>query len=457
MEISRKNTQQMRHRGWIISLSLLWIAIIFSGCHKLPGIEAVQYELNDTVYIYTHSGNGNLHIQNTGTVSFEYSITASTEAISLSTREGLLLANDGIDISVTVSNTHILNDSNLELYVAIDNKIDTVHIMMERKILLNKDIIDLEYSKANNSLVYVTTDRMLNIYHIDTRIFDEIPLFYSPLCVSISPEGTKAAVGHDAHVSYVDLLTKEVILTNDITCEAYDIVLSNQGWAYVTPKNAQWDRIHCLNLLEPNSIEELAAGGSVYGKSKIKLHPSGDYVYVVDDSSVLKFDVRAGLATCLLDASITTGHDFWFSGDGYRLFTAYGKVFKTSASPSIDMTYNGTISLIDASLYDGHSIAWIDHSQTNHALYMVYNTYSHGFDEPPHIPYVYIHNYDNLIYQNKIKLEPYFIGDREVTTHIDAKPVYLFANDNDGEIYVITKAYGPALDSSWALQTIKTN
>ena len=121
------------------------------------------------------------------------------------------------------------------------------------------------------------------------------------------------------------------------------------------------------------------------------------------------------------------------------------------------MTYNGTISLIDASLYDGHSIAWIDHSQTNHALYMVYNTYSHGFDEPPHIPYVYIHNYDNLIYQNKIKLEPYFIGDRGVTTHIDAKPVYLFANDNDGEIYVITKAYGPALDSSWALQTIKTN
>ena len=72
-------------------------------------------------------------------------------------------------------------------------------------------------------------------------------------------------------------------------------------------------------------------------------------------------------------------------------------------------------------------------------------------------PYVYIHNYDNLIYQNKIKLEPYFIGDRGVTTHIDAKPVYLFANDNDGEIYVITKAYGPALDSSWALQTIKTN
>lgn len=459
MEISRKNTQQMKHRGWIISLSLLWIAIIFSGCHKLPEIGVIQYKMNDTVYIYTNSENGNLHIQNTGAVSFEYSINTSTDAITLSTREGLLLANDGIDISVAVSNTQILNDSNAELYVAIDNIIDTVYIMTEKKQLLNKDIIDLEYSKAYNSLVYVTTDRMLNIYHIDTKTIDEIPLFYSPLCVSVSPNGTKAAVGHDAHVSYVDLLTKEVILTNDISCEAYDIVLSDQEWAYVSPKYAQWDRILCLDLSAPNSVEVLSTGGSVYGNSIIKLHPSGDFLYVVDNYSILKFDIRTGSATCSLNSSITTGGDFWFSEDGYRLFTAYRKVYKTSATPSVDMTYNGTISFIDASLYNNnYSIAWIDHSQINHALYIVYNTYGSGFDEPPHIPYVYIHNYDNLIYQNKIKLEPYFIvGDSGVTTHIDSKPLYVFVNDNDGKIYVITKAYGSSLNYSWALQIIKTN
>ena len=459
MDTTKTNNQRTKRIGWIISISLFWISIIFSSCHKQPEIEVIQYQVNDTVYIYTNGENGNLHIQNTGTVSFEYSITTSTDAITLSTREGLLLADDGIDISVTVSNTQLFNESNPELYIAIDNTIDTVQVMMERKQLLNKDIIDLEYSKANNSLVYVTTDCMLNIYHIDTRIIDEIPLFFSPLCVSVSPNGAKAAVGHDAHVSYVDLLTKEVILTNDIACEAYDIVLSDQEWAYVSPKNAQWERIHCLDLSVPNSIEVLSTGGSVYGNSKLRLHPSSDYLYVVDGSSILKFDIHTGLATCLLDSSITTGGDFWLSEDGYRLFAAYGKVYKTSTTPSVDMTYNGTISFIDASLYNyNYPIVWLDHSQTNHALYIVYNTFSSGFDEPPHLPFVYIHNYDNLIYQNKIKLEPYFmVGDSGVTTLIDAKPVYVFANDNGGEIYVITKAYGSAMDSSWAFQTIKTN
>ena len=454
--MSRTNIQQMKRSRWVIPLSLLWITIFFSSCHKQPGTEEIQYELTNMVYILTDSENGNLHIQNTGAVSFDFSITTSTDAITLSTKEGYLLANDGIDISVAVSHTQILNDRDAALYVAIGNNIDTVHIMMERKQFLNKDIIDLEYSRAYNSLVYVTDDRVLNIYHIDTKTFDEIPLFYTPLCVSVSPNGTKAVVGHDAHVSYVDLLTKEVILTNDITCMANDIVLSDQEWAYITPKNVQWDRIHCLDLSTPNSTEVLSTGGSVYGNSKIKLHPSGDYLYVIDGSSTLKFDVRAGSATCLLSSTISTGGNLWLSEDGYRLFTVYGKVYKTSATPSIDMTYNGTISFIDASHYNSYSIAWIGHSLTSHALYIVYNTY--GYDEPPHIPYVYVYNYDNLVYQNKITLEPYFMVDGSgVTTRIDAKPLYVFANDNDGEIHVVTKAYGSALDSSWALQSIKTN
>ena len=58
--------------------------------------------------------------------------------------------------------------------------------------MLPNDVVDAEYAKATDLLVYVSSDSKLNIYHPDTQEISTVALSYSPTCVSISPDGTKA-------------------------------------------------------------------------------------------------------------------------------------------------------------------------------------------------------------------------------------------------------------------------
>lgn len=425
---------------------------------KLLGLpeDYTNYTLTNKLFYPIGEDEAIMHIHNQGNTTLDYAITSSTTFVSLSSSSGQLPMNDNADITVTIDRENLFEVTNPALYVAIDGNVDTVPLIIEKKLMLPNDVVDAEYAKATDLLVYVAGDATLNIYHPDTQEISAVALSYIPTCVSVSPDGTKAAVGHDSHVTYVDLLTETVLTVNDVSCNALDIVLTNDGWAYVFPTQDQWTTIRCINVTTPYALETEHTGYNIYAGTKAKLHPSGKYVYGADNnlspSDIEKYNIQNGTAQYLYDSpyhgDYAMNGDLWFEESGERLFTRAGTVFKTSEIQSLDMIYNGTITL------EGNyrTVAWLDQLDLKKELYLVLQEDS-WYNEPI-IPYVYVYNSDNLTYITKRRLEDYSVVNGEEIVLFEAKPYFVFAHSNGTRLYVITKAVGSGLSHEWAIQIV---
>lgn len=425
---------------------------------KLIGLpeDYTDYTLPEALFFPQNVDNTILRINNYGNTTLEYSIATSSSFISLSSTSGQIAMMQNTDITVSIDRENLLTVSNPELYVTIDGTVDTLPLILEKKYMLPNDVVDAEYAKATDLLVYVAADATLNIYHPDTKTLTSVQLSYTPTCVSVSPDGTKAAVGHDAHVTYVDLMAETVLTTNAVSCDALDIVLTNNGWAYVFPNHYGWTHFSCINISTPNAMETLQTGHNIYGGTKGKLHPSGNYIYGADNglspADIEKYDIQDGTAQYLYDSpyhgDYYIGGDLWFEENGERLFTRAGTVFKTSETQSMDMIYNGTI-LLDG---DYRSIAWLDQLDLKREIYLVRQVA--GWSNEPGPPFVDIYDSDNLTHKTKIRLEDFSVANGDVYDIYAANPHFVFAHSNGEQLYVITKATGTGLLHEWALQTI---
>ena len=428
---------------------------------KLIGLpeDFSDYTLTEALYFPEGQDDAVMHISNYGNTSLDYSITASTTFANYSPSSGQIAMMQQADINVSIDREGLLGEVNPALYVTVNGTTDTVPIILEKKLMLPNDVIDAEYAKATDLLVYVAANTTLNIFHPDTREISTVALSYTPTCISVSPDGTKAVVGHDAHVTYVDLIAETVLTTNDVSCEAIDIVLTNDGWTYVFPRRDQWSRISCINVSTPNAMETLHTGSSIYAGTKGKLHPSGKYVYGalngLSPSDVEKYDIQDGTARYLYDSQYhgdyTMGGDLWFDQSGERLFCRAGTVFKTSETQSMDIIYNGTLTLEGSY----RTIAWLDQLDLKREIYLVTKAISSWYDDEPNPPYVYVYNSDNLTYKTKRRLEDYSVANSENgNTVYDAIPYFVFAHSTGTKVYVITKADGSGMVHEWAIQTI---
>ena len=425
---------------------------------KLIGLpeDYTDYVITETLLFPENVNDVIMHINNYGNTTLDYSIETSTPFVSFSPASGHIAMMKQADINVSIDREHLYTVEHPALYVTINGSLVTVPIVLEKKMMLPNDVVDAEYAKATDLLVYVAGDATLNIYHPNTHELSSVELSYTPTCVSVSPDGTKAAVGHDAHVTYVDLMAETVLTTNTISCDALDIVLTDNGWVYAFPRRDQWEAIHCINVTTPYANETLSGSWDIYAGTKAKLHPSGKYIYGANNglspSDIEKYDIQNGTARYLYDSpyhgDYSMGGDLWFEESGERLFTRAGTVFKTSDIQSLDMTYNGSLS------FEGGygSILWLDQLDLKSELYLVLQ--GSWYDDEPNPPYVYVYNSDNLLYKTKFKVEDYTIGTDGNNTLYTASPYFVFVNSNGEELYVITKANGSGLIHEWAIQTI---
>lgn len=444
----------------IVKEDLLYLTSAFDDqTVKLVGLpeDYVNYSITKWLFFPVGNDDAVMHLVNEGNTTLDYSITSSTTFVSLSSSSGQLPMNENVDITVTIDRENLFKVTDPALYVTIDGNVDTVPLILEKKYFLPNDVVDAEYAKATDLLVYVAGDATLDIYHPDTQELSSVALSYAPTCVSVSPDGTKAVVGHDSHVTYVDLLTETVLTVNDVSCDALDVVLTNDGWTYVFPRRDQWTTIKCLNVTTPNAIVTANTGYNIYAGVKAKLHPSGKYIYGAQNnlypSDIEKYNIQNGTAQYLYDSpyhgDYAINGDLWFGEGGERLFTCAGTVFKTSEIQGQDMIYNGSITFED----NYNSIAWLDQLDLKKELYLVLKTGSSWYNET-NPSYVYVYNSDNLIYKTKRRLEDYTVVNGDETMFYEAKPYFVFSHSNGEQLYVITKAVGSGLLHEWAIQFI---
>ena len=400
-----------------------------------------------------------MRLSNFDTTAMNYSITASNGFVRFSPASGQVPKMYHADITVSVDRASLLSEPNPKLYVTIDNEVDSVLIIPERKLRLPNEVVDAEYAKATNLLVYVSADSKLNIYHPDNRTVSSVNLPYVPTCVSVSPDGTKAAVGHNTHVTYVDLLAETMLTDNEVSCDVFDIVLTDNGWAYMFPRRDQWEYIRCMNISINNALEIYHTGNHIYAGTKAKLHPSGKFIYGADNGSsstdMEKYDIQDGIAHYLYQTppySYNIDGDLWFEESGEKVFTRGGAVLKTNEVQSTDMVGVGEITL------EGpiKRIQWLDQLDLKNEFYLVIqkSNYSWNYDPKPNPPYVYVYNSDDLTYKTKIKLESFTMATEYGYIDYAAEPYFVFANSNGEELYVITKATGSEMTQKWAIQTI---
>lgn len=422
-------------------------------------LENLSYSINEELFVGSDTESATLNISNTGNIGFAYSVEAATNHITLpSNTSGSLAPSQKTDITVSIDKEAILADhTEPSLNVTIDGTVVNVPIVFEKKQMLSKDIIDAEYSKAKDVMVYVASDLTLNIYDAATKTTDEVTLPYVPTCVSISPDGTKAVVGHDAHLTYINLETKQILTENDISCYASDVVLAPSGWAYAFPRTGQWEHIRCIDVTIQNSAEHLHTGYEIFGGTMAKLHPSGKYIYGISNnispSDIEKYDIRSGTANYLYDSpyhgDYAMGGNLWFTEDGNRIISQCGTVFKSSEIEDLDIMYNGEITLESSSYYNKR-IEFFDHLELSKSFYIIHQG---EYYQDPNPPFLYIYNSDNLTLRSKKTLESYYVTDSygEVTVY-PAEPYFVFANSNGEEVYVLTKAVGSGLVHEWAIQ-----
>ena len=425
----------------------------------LKGIpENIQlFHVFDTLYFPAQFDSREMLITNLGNVAMDFSIIASSNHINVLPSSGTIPVEGQSEVTVNINRDALITETHPMLYVTVADKVDTVFLMVEKKLSLPNDVIDAEYAKPTDLLVYVGSDATLNIYHPEARSISSIPLSYAPLCVSVSPDGTKAVVGHDAHVTYVDLLTESVLTTNDISCDAGDIVLTDDAWTYVFPSHYSERHIHCINVSTTHAPETLHTGYSIYYGTKAKLHPSGKFIYGADNglspSNIEKYDIQGGTAVYLYESpyhgDYGMGGNLWCDENGERLFTKVGTVFKTNEQQNMDMVYNGKITLEGSP----RGILWMEQLNVKNELYLVLEN-SNTYDGITYPPYVYVYNSDNLTYKTKIRIEDFFVGTEDNHTIYVANPYFVFANSNGEELYVIIKANGSGLLHEWAIQTI---
>jgi chitinase len=254
------------------------------------------------------------------------------------------------------------------------------------------DIVDAEYSPALDSIVAISSSpAALHVLEPSTVTDRSVPLPAAPVAVSVSPDGKQAAVAYDAFVSLIDLAVPSVVKTVATTCDAFDVVLGGNDFAYVFPNTDQWVDIHSVDLMagidrgKSNSI-------GIYEKTHAKLHPNGKSMYgstgQLSPSDLEEYDISQGVATTKV--GVGGGPDFgeheacgevWMSLDGERVFSACGNVFNASLNAAQDLTYAGRI--VSSTTISGYAptLLSVAHSQ-NGKVYTIEGAANDSFSAP---------------------------------------------------------------------------
>ena len=233
-------------------------------------------------------------------------------------------------------------------------------------------ILDAEYSKSLERIVAVSTTPQNRLWVYDpvgqSGPFVDLPL--AATCVSVSPDGLQAAVGHNAWVTLVDLAGPSILATHPVPTVALDVVHGGNGWVYVFPQQDQWETIRCLNLASGQVTNH--TGLPIYAGTKARLHPGGQAMYGANNglspSDIEKYSIVNGTAQRLYDSPYHGDYpmcgDLWFTQDGLRIVTRCGNTFRSSPVQSEDMTYTG-------SLAGSGTIQYADHSSGSQKIVIV--------------------------------------------------------------------------------------
>ncbi|NVB77638.1 MAG: hypothetical protein HOV81_04525 [Kofleriaceae bacterium] len=301
------------------------------------------------------------------------------------------------------------------------------------------DIVDAEYSKILERWVTVSNSpATLHVFNPATGTEATVALAFAPTAVGISPDGLRAAVGHDGHLSVVDLQTLAVVNTYPLTIPIGDVVFGTDN------------RVHCLERVSSGwgrfDTVDLASGTVAITNrtltGRARLHPSGSVMYATDYGSGLeKFDVTTTPVTFVRRSpSGGASGEMWFTDDGFTMVTSSRYVYYASANPTIDMT--------SRSMLAGRGSVWSMADAPSHGELAVVS-YEYGFGNDPEASHLDLFDDQQFTARTVIPLPNLVAGSMSL---VSAGRFVAYRTDGS-TLYVIAKAATtPA--NTWMLYTV---
>lgn len=300
-------------------------------------------------------GIDDLQVSRLSASQFDITITFQRGNRSgISWREGVITISACLDAGCT---THI-RGSPLEVQIR-----RTVHPASERGIepllptfrtVLGHNVVDAEFTGALNGVVMVGSYPTDSLYFYDTATGAEReqPLTLPPTSVSVSPDGLRAAVGHNGRITIVDLAqvgqpgapTPAVL---DVSTNVFDLAFDGRGVVHALPRGFDATPIRSVDIAR--NIESVDPYSAADASTVGRLHPSGDSLYTSAAARLRKWDLRTGTATWMYDVNLSGSNqvcnDHWYRDDGSIIYTACGDTYRSSASPAQDVAYAGSMAM----------------------------------------------------------------------------------------------------------------
>ena len=278
---------------------------------------------------------------------------------------------------------------------------------------LPHEVVAASYSAALDRLVMVDGNpTALYVYDPATGQESSVSLPLAPQCLSLSPDGTHALVGHDAWISYVDLASATVEKKIPVSVNVGSCVLGGNGWAYLFPTNYD----------QSLSSVELATGVEkpstlIYDGSVGVLGADGVTMYAVtvglSPAQIYRWDLSSGAAAYKWGSpywgNYSMSAPLWLSADGARVFTGSGTAFRTSSVQAQDLVYGGTLSGVS-------QVKWLDASATEVAAIPAPTPYSYP-PNPTADTTVELFNTDYLGHTDRIALPMWIAGSNAFVAH----------------------------------------
>lgn len=299
---------------------------------------------------------------------------------------------------------------------------------------LSFDVVDAEYSDALDKIVMISASPdLLHVYDPVTETDTTVALPLTPACVSVSPDGLYAAVGHDANITYVNLSTAAVEKNLTVTTDVFDIVLDGNGYVHAFPRAYQWVRIHTVNISTGTETE--STGNFVSERTSARLHPNGNAIYGADKglypADIEKYDIQGGTAAYLYDSPYHGDYsmcgDLWISEDGTRVITKCGTVFQSTDTQATDMLYAGSL----------NQVSWIESLDDSSATGNVLVVPMERWDIiTPNDTQLQTYGFDFLTYGGTVTLPKFIVSG----TGYDSHGRFVFYNSDGSRYFVIVQA-----------------
>ncbi|WP_339888478.1 hypothetical protein [uncultured Flavobacterium sp.] len=456
--------------------SVLLFTLLFLGCtsdedEKNNIIETnnpvVESQINMSVskstinfgYIEnTHS----FLLTNIGDTPFDWNWTeiSSTTFLSASPSSGTLAAGSSIEIYLTLDRSNMTTQV-YNVATKINNnkgqsltQIIEISNYTEEKWLIGGNVIDAEYDRVNDVMIVVSENpNQIRKFNMSNNVVETLLLNYVPKCLSISQSGNYAVVGHNGSLSHINLSSMTIENNFVVTTDVYDIVLAPNNWAYITSIN-QYEKMRCINLT--NGQELFSQYNTPSAKCKIKLHPSGNYIYLTSyyilPSDFYKYNISNGIAEFLYDSiyhgDYEFGENLWFSENGDKIFGQGKNVFSSSSTQYSDMIY---INSLEELVGDNNKVIDIMDIHTNSQ--MIYALFIYDPHSYVYIPSNKIRKYNTQFsYISEVEIPDFMSTNSsgEINFH-DSSGYFGFFNTSGTKFFVLVKSFTL---NQWAIATI---